>query len=736
MAEQTHTTGQKRKRKSVFEKATARKLYEEGRVKTRVNIGAAFDRWRRLKQQKGLQTDAMVALFLLDSFSNVTRLPAATRADWTSTDEASGSDDRKLKQEDAASAPVEIELVLTKSMTNKPVAGSQDVVSWNRRDVQRKPFTAGTPINLSRTRYVSLTKETFERLMFCCLECSSECRIRGKGRGQNLTFRQECLICCNYRVWTSQAADLPNNKVTECSPCGDARGPSSDDIPVTVDQEHTSDESPKLTCEDNAQAAADSISVREKHDENVKEEELSLLMETHEDSAEEEVTILALISDETTNPNYPESSDTLTADHSSQNTQDDTDEYLPNSSEEELCTDEDSSEELTKKMSSKSSKKRLREHSDEYMPSSLDEALESCDEGISDKGFTKKPFQNTIKPVIWCIDCEAVAKTFCTIQRHKKNYCCAECVSGDAVENLSLKDYSVHFSDIQSFHLHAIVEHCGMEKLYEHKICQDCNKTIRVETDPNKKGHVCEYKIKPFSCNVCHKRFITEIGQKVHYRRLHRDYQHTCRYCMMVFDTKQSKLEHEQSHTEDMLCYLCPDCPEKFKDFVTRNEHLKTHSGQKRHICSICNRKFAQLHRFERHLRIHSGEKPFKCEVCNRSFNQDGHLKSHMRLHTGEKPFLCEHCGESFNHNISLRNHRQRHHGITDSSCVLAEENKPIGRPIRNKDQPRRHRRMRSSADVELESYESDSDEEQQKRGQKRKGRRKKQDKNNVQADS
>ncbi|XP_060763559.1 zinc finger protein 568-like isoform X2 [Neoarius graeffei] len=747
--------GKQPKRIRSEEQKLKKKGYDQARARSRVNIGEAFQRWRDFREDKDMKTDAEVAVFLLDTFSNVTRLPAATRADWTSTDEASGSDDRKLKQEDAASAPVEIELVLTKSMTNKPVAGSQDVVSWNRRDVQRKPFTAGTPINLSGTRYVSLTKETFERLMFCCLECSSECRIRGKGRGQNLTFRQECLICCNYRVWTSQAADLPNNKVTECSPCDDARGPSSDDILVTVDQEHTSDESPKLTCEDNAQAAADSISVREKHDENVKEEELSLLMETHEDSAEEEGTNLALISDETTNPNYPESSDTLTADeelfidecsdelsenesdHSSQNTQDDTDdEYLPNSSEEELFTDEDSSKELTKKMSSKSSKKRLQEHSDEYMPSSLDEALESCDEGIFDKGFTKKPFQNTIKPVIWCMDCEAVAKMFCTIQRHKKNYCCAECVSGDAVENLSLKDYSVHFSDIQSFHLHAIAEHCGTEKIYEHKICQDCNKTIRVETDPNKKGHVCEYKVKPFSCNVCHKRFITEIGQKVHYRRLHRDYQHTCRYCMMVFDTKQSKLEHEQSHKEDMLCYLCPDCPEKFKDFVTRNEHLKTHPGQKRHICSICNRKFAKLHTFERHLRIHSGEKPFKCEVCNRSFNQDGHLKSHMRLHTGEKPFLCEHCGESFNHNISLRNHRQRHHGITDSSCVLAEENKPIGRPIRNKDQPRRHRRMRCSADVELESYESDSDEEQQKRGQKRKSRRKKQDKNNVQADS
>ncbi|MCJ8731298.1 hypothetical protein PDJAM_G00197870 [Pangasius djambal] len=745
-------------------RCASKRLHDQKRSKTRINIGSAFPRWRELLLKKRMKLDAELATFLLDSFSKVTSLPAAARADWTSTDEASASawDDRQLPQDDAASAPVEIELVLTKSMTNKPMAGSREVISWNRRDVQRRPFTAGAKINLSETRYITLTKEGFVRLMFRCLECSSECRIRGKGRDGNLTFRQECLICCNYRVWTSEAAGIPNNKVTdECLPCGDACGPSFDSIPVTVDQEHASDESPKLTYEDNAQAAEDAISVREEHDENVKEEELSLLMETHEDSDEEEGSNLALISDDTANPTYPESSDTLTADEelfideysgeelaekesdtSSRNRlEEDFDVYLLSSSDEanvsvdeEIFTDEDRSEELAEKASNKSSKKGQQEDSDEYLPSSSDEASESCDEETSDEEYTKKPFQNTIKPVIWCIDCEALAKMLCSIQRHKKNYCCAECISGDSVENLRLNDFSVRFSDVQSFHLHAMAEHCGTENLYERMICQDCNKTIRVETDPSKKSHVCEFKIKPFSCNVCHKRFFTEIGQKVHYRRLHGDYQHACKYCMMAFETKQSKLEHEQSHRKDTLPYMCPDCPEKFKDFVTRNEHLKTHRGKKKYICSTCNRKFTALHRYERHLRIHSGEKPYKCEVCDRSFNQDGHLKSHMRLHTGEKPFLCEHCGESFNHNISLKNHRQRQHGIT-SSCVPAEESKQIGRPIRDKDQPRRQRKMHSNADAEMESCESDFDEEQRKRYRKRKARRKKRGKMNVQAD-
>ncbi len=64
MAEKVPTTG--RKRKTIFEKATAKKKADEERNKTRVCIGAAYERWHQLKQQRGLQSDAMVAVFLLD----------------------------------------------------------------------------------------------------------------------------------------------------------------------------------------------------------------------------------------------------------------------------------------------------------------------------------------------------------------------------------------------------------------------------------------------------------------------------------------------------------------------------------------------------------------------------------------------------------------------------------------------------------------------------------------------
>ncbi len=41
------------------------KGYDQARGRTRVNIGAAFQWWRELKEWEGLESDADVALFFL-----------------------------------------------------------------------------------------------------------------------------------------------------------------------------------------------------------------------------------------------------------------------------------------------------------------------------------------------------------------------------------------------------------------------------------------------------------------------------------------------------------------------------------------------------------------------------------------------------------------------------------------------------------------------------------------------
>uniref|UniRef100_A0A673LVG4 Uncharacterized protein n=1 Tax=Sinocyclocheilus rhinocerous TaxID=307959 RepID=A0A673LVG4_9TELE len=56
----------KKKRKISEKQNIKKKGYDQARGRTRVNIGAAFQRWRELKEREGLESDAEVALFLLD----------------------------------------------------------------------------------------------------------------------------------------------------------------------------------------------------------------------------------------------------------------------------------------------------------------------------------------------------------------------------------------------------------------------------------------------------------------------------------------------------------------------------------------------------------------------------------------------------------------------------------------------------------------------------------------------
>lgn len=55
-----------KRRKRSKNVSVKKRVYESARSKTRIYIGVAFERWRNLRQLKGMKTDAELALFLLD----------------------------------------------------------------------------------------------------------------------------------------------------------------------------------------------------------------------------------------------------------------------------------------------------------------------------------------------------------------------------------------------------------------------------------------------------------------------------------------------------------------------------------------------------------------------------------------------------------------------------------------------------------------------------------------------
>nr|XP_020451520.1 zinc finger protein 33A-like [Monopterus albus] len=189
------------------------------------------------------------------------------------------------------------------------------------------------------------------------------------------------------------------------------------------------------------------------------------------------------------------------------------------------------------------------------------------------------------------------------------------------------------------------------------ELCTECGSFFNIL-----KPHTCEHKIKPYSCNICGKRCVTEVSLKNHSKIHDETYEHPCKYCHVTFKTRMDKLKHEQIHQDRKDSYKCPDCPQTFTTNKQRRIHLAKHRTPKEFKCGLCGIEFKDVHHLQRHSVVHTGLKPYKCSVCQRSFNQVSHLKSHLRLHTGERPYKCQHCDKCFNHNVSLKSHVQRYH--------------------------------------------------------------------------
>ncbi|KAK2822395.1 hypothetical protein Q5P01_022460 [Channa striata] len=196
-----------------------------------------------------------------------------------------------------------------------------------------------------------------------------------------------------------------------------------------------------------------------------------------------------------------------------------------------------------------------------------------------------------------------------------------------------------------------------LDGLRINELCTECGSFFNIQ-----KPHTCEHKVKPFACNICGKRCVTEISLKTHSVIHNETYEHPCKYCHVTFKTRLDKLKHEQIHQDEKVPYKCPDCPATFATNRKRRVHLGSHRNLNEFKCGVCGITFHDLHHLRRHSVVHTGLKPYKCSVCQRGFNQSTHLKSHMRLHTGERPYKCQHCSKCYNHNVSLKSHVQRCH--------------------------------------------------------------------------
>ncbi|XP_071348020.1 uncharacterized protein [Trachinotus anak] len=236
------------------------------------------------------------------------------------------------------------------------------------------------------------------------------------------------------------------------------------------------------------------------------------------------------------------------------------------------------------------------------------------------------------------------------------------------------------------------------------ELCTECGSFFNIL-----KAHTCEHKVKPYSCNICGKRCVTETSLKTHSKIHDETYEHPCKYCHVTFRTRVDKLKHEQVHQDSKDPYKCPDCPETFATSKARSVHLSNHRVPKEFKCGVCGIEFKDVHHLRRHSVVHTGLRPYKCSVCQRGFNQTSHLKSHMRLHTGERPYKCQRCDKSFNHNVSLKSHVQRYHSSNPGRDKKAKINERASDTGDAEDSENKR-----STESELDNVEDEQDTEEE----------------------
>lgn len=189
------------------------------------------------------------------------------------------------------------------------------------------------------------------------------------------------------------------------------------------------------------------------------------------------------------------------------------------------------------------------------------------------------------------------------------------------------------------------------------RLCTDCGTFFDRRTP-----HRCSHKVKPYSCNICGKRFVNKVALNHHNEVHNENYEFSCKFCHVSFKAMADMFTHEQIHIAEGNFYKCPECSRTFATNKERRIHLEEHKMQNQVKCHYCEMEFVSLSSLRRHLAVHTGAKQFTCLVCQRAFKQKGHLTTHMRLHTGERPYTCQLCDKRFTHSLSLKLHVQRYH--------------------------------------------------------------------------
>ncbi|KAF3421015.1 hypothetical protein E2986_09372 [Frieseomelitta varia] len=130
-----------------------------------------------------------------------------------------------------------------------------------------------------------------------------------------------------------------------------------------------------------------------------------------------------------------------------------------------------------------------------------------------------------------------------------------------------------------------------------------------------------------------------------------------CKACSNNSKSSSDLCEHMKSkaNVDVQESYQCVECGKCFKLKDSFLRHMRIHTDERPFTCHVCGKQFRDSGGLSRHLKdVHAKLKNFTCDICNKSFASKATREDHRRTHTGERPYVCDSCGKTFKSKASL----------------------------------------------------------------------------------
>lgn len=196
------------------------------------------------------------------------------------------------------------------------------------------------------------------------------------------------------------------------------------------------------------------------------------------------------------------------------------------------------------------------------------------------------------------------------------------------------------------------------EKTYR---CPECGRCFKLKDSYLRHMRIHKDE-RPFTCHVCGKQFRDSGGLTRHLKDVHAKLKNfTCDLCNRSFASKATREDHRRTHTGERP-YVCDSCGKTFKSKASLYIHSKLHTDDFPHLCTYCNKRFRRRQEVLAHVTTHTGEKNHACDMCEKKFRVKSELARHKLIHSEDKPFVCLKCGLAFRQKRYLNNHIKSRH--------------------------------------------------------------------------